>query len=189
MSTKALTVYDTPWFLRPDEVTEAAHFGAPLPDDKHPLGGRSFFEGKSIQELAQSQGVGPVKDISVFAGGIPDDEDVDEMLEETAPAGGRITETLESASAQLTKVVFEDFVKLVKGIPNVWAVYVRSDNPVVHIWTFVDSTDWRDRSPVFDAEWEMLNRYPKTPFDFNVELAPAGSEDFEGEKTAFVFKR
>ena len=55
---------------------------APLPDDKHLLRDRSFFEGKSIQELAQSQGVGPVKDISVFAGGIPDDEDVDEMLEE-----------------------------------------------------------------------------------------------------------
>jgi len=48
------------------------------------LGDRSFFEGKSIQELAQSQGVGPVKDIAVFAGGIPDDEDedIDEMLDE-----------------------------------------------------------------------------------------------------------
>jgi hypothetical protein len=47
-----------------------------------PVGDRSFFEGKSIQELAQPQGVGPVEDISVFAGGIPDDEEVDEMLEE-----------------------------------------------------------------------------------------------------------
>jgi hypothetical protein len=95
----------------------------------------------------------------------------------------------EPASALLTKAIFEDFVGLVEGIPRVWAVYIRSDSPVVHVWTFVDSTDWRDRSPVFDAEWEMLNRYPETPFDFNVELAPAGSEDFEGEKTAFVFKR
>jgi hypothetical protein len=71
----------------------------------------------------------------------------------------------------------------------VWAVYVRFDSAVVHIWTYVDSTNWRDRSPVYEAEWEMLNRYPKTPFDFNVELAAAGSEDFEGEKTAFLFKR
>jgi len=94
-----------------------------------------------------------------------------------------------TASARLTKAIFEDFVKLVEGIPKVWAVYVRSDNPVVHIWTYVDSTDWRDRSPVYNAEWEMLNRYPKTPFDFNVELAPARSEDFQAEKTAFVFKR
>jgi len=54
----------------------------PLPVAKHLLGDRSFFEGKSIQELTESQGVGPVKDISVFAGGIADDEDVDEMLEE-----------------------------------------------------------------------------------------------------------
>ena len=95
----------------------------------------------------------------------------------------------ELGSTQLVKAVFEEFVRLVEGIPKVWAVYIRSDSPVVHVWTFVDSTDWRDRSPVFDAEWEMLSRYSKTPFDFNVELAPAGSEDFEGEKTAFVFKR
>jgi hypothetical protein len=46
------------------------------------LGGRSFFEPKTLQELAQELGVGPVKDISVFAGGFPEDEDIDEMLEE-----------------------------------------------------------------------------------------------------------
>jgi len=46
------------------------------------LGDRSFFAGKSLQELAQSQDVGPVKDIAVFAGGFPDDEDVDEKLDE-----------------------------------------------------------------------------------------------------------
>jgi hypothetical protein len=55
---------------------------ASLPVDRLLLGDRSFFEGRSIQELAQSQGVGPVKDIRVFAGGIPDGEEVDEMLEE-----------------------------------------------------------------------------------------------------------
>lgn len=46
------------------------------------LGDRSFFEAKTLQELAQAQGVGPVKDISVFAGGFPEDEDIDELLEE-----------------------------------------------------------------------------------------------------------
>jgi hypothetical protein len=46
------------------------------------LGDRSFFAGKSLQELAQSQGVGPVKDIRVFAGGFPEGEDLDELLEE-----------------------------------------------------------------------------------------------------------
>jgi hypothetical protein len=45
-------------------------------------GDHQFFAGKSLAELAREQGVGPVKDISVFAGGIPDDEDVDEMIAE-----------------------------------------------------------------------------------------------------------
>jgi len=117
-------------------------------------------------------------------------DDTPLLIDDLAKAALRPpTETPEPASALLTKSIFEDYVGLVEGIPKVWAVYIRSDSPVVHVWTFVDSADWRDRSPVFDAEWEMLSRYPKTPFDFNVELAPAGSEDFEGEKTAFVFKR
>jgi hypothetical protein len=75
-------VYDTPWVQRPDEVEAAARLDAPLPVARPLLGNRDFFAGKSLSELAQSQGVGPVEDISVFAGGIPDDEDVDEMLEE-----------------------------------------------------------------------------------------------------------
>ncbi len=82
MNAEILTVGDTPWVKPVDEALTAAPLDAPLPGDKHPLGDRSFFEGKSLQELAQSQGVGPVKDISVFAGGIPEDEDVDEMLAE-----------------------------------------------------------------------------------------------------------
>jgi hypothetical protein len=45
-------------------------------------GNREFFDGKSLAELAREQGVVPITGISVFAGGIPDDEDVDEMLDE-----------------------------------------------------------------------------------------------------------
>jgi len=41
-----------------------------------------FFVGKSLLELAQSQGILPVVDIAVFAGGIPDEESDDEMLDE-----------------------------------------------------------------------------------------------------------
>jgi hypothetical protein len=190
MSTCGLSVYsDAPWIVRPEEVEEAARLDAPVPVKRPVIGDQSFFQSKSISELAREQGVGPVNDGSVLAGGFLDDEDIDEMLEETGPVGGRATETLESDSAQLTKAIFEEFVRLVEGIPKVWAVYVRPDSPVVHIWTFVDSSDWRDRSPVYKAEWEMLIHYPETPFDFNVELAPAGSEDFEGENAAFVFKR
>ena len=38
-----------------------------------------FFVGKSVLELAQSQGVPPVEDIGVFAGGIPEEENLDEI--------------------------------------------------------------------------------------------------------------
>jgi hypothetical protein len=41
-----------------------------------------FFQPKTLQELAKEQGVRPVKDISVFAGGFPEDEGIDEILEE-----------------------------------------------------------------------------------------------------------
>ena len=109
--------------------------------------------------------------------------------EPDAAAGGPACKSIEPDSAVATQAIFEDFVRLVADKPKVWAVYVRADDPVVHVWTFVDSTDWRDRSPVYEAEWEMLIRYPRTPFDFNVELAQAGSEHFEGEKAAFVFRR
>ena len=117
-------------------------------------------------------------------------DDTPLLIDDSAKSALRpAPETAERASVLPTKAIFEDFVRLVENNPKVWAVYVRADAPVVHIWTFVDSADWRDRSPVYEAEWEMLSRYPETPFDLNVELAPAGSESFEGEKAAFLFKR
>jgi len=50
--------------------------------DEELLGNRNFFVGKSLAELAREQGVKPIKDISVFAGGFPEDEDLDELLAE-----------------------------------------------------------------------------------------------------------
>lgn len=55
---------------------------ASLPVDRPLLGNRDFFVGKSLSELAREQGVGPIKDIGVFAGGFPEDEDLDELLAE-----------------------------------------------------------------------------------------------------------
>jgi hypothetical protein len=46
------------------------------------LDNREFFARKSLAELADEQGVHPIKDISVFAGGFPEDEDLDELLAE-----------------------------------------------------------------------------------------------------------
>lgn len=45
------------------------------------LGEGNFFANASIGELAAVQKVKPLSDISVLAGGIPDDEDVDRLIE------------------------------------------------------------------------------------------------------------
>lgn len=81
MSTRAQTLYETPWVQRPDEV-EAALSDAPSPIARPRYGTHDFFAAKSLSELAREQGVGPIKDISSLQGGLPDDEDIDEMLEE-----------------------------------------------------------------------------------------------------------
>jgi hypothetical protein len=74
---------ETRWAKPLEEVLAAVRpMGARLPADEHPLGDSDFFKGKSLAELAREQGVGPVRDMGVFAGVIPDDEDVDEMLAE-----------------------------------------------------------------------------------------------------------
>ena len=45
-------------------------------------GGKDFFTTRSIQELAEVQGVKPLKNPKTFAGGLPADQDVDAFLEE-----------------------------------------------------------------------------------------------------------
>lgn len=81
MNTQFITIDSAPCISFPGSgATEPTQAGAP-PDISR-LGDSDFYKGKSIAELAHEQGVGPVKDIRVFAGVIPDDEDVDEMLAE-----------------------------------------------------------------------------------------------------------
>ena len=45
-------------------------------------GGRDFFIERSMEELAEVQGVKPLKNPKAFSGGWPADEDVDAFLEE-----------------------------------------------------------------------------------------------------------
>lgn len=82
MSTQSLFVGDTPAVRDFDVVRAEAlrSLAAPSSVDEHLLGNQDFYAGKSLTELAREQGVGPIKDIGVFAGGIPDDVDVDELL-------------------------------------------------------------------------------------------------------------
>lgn len=72
---------ETPWNKPLEEAIAAApRLDAHRAADKRLLAGSDFFTGKTLAELAREQSVGPVMDIRVFAGGIPDDADVDELL-------------------------------------------------------------------------------------------------------------
>lgn len=83
MDTGILTRDSARWIHPPGmRVAAAQPLEAGVSGDERLLGNSDFFRGKSLTELAREQGVLPVKDISVFAGGIPDDEDVDELLAE-----------------------------------------------------------------------------------------------------------
>lgn len=84
MNTEILTVADTPWRNPPEEVSTAAsgQLNAQFAVAEQLIGGREFFARKSLAELAREQGVGPIEDIGVFAGGFPEDEDLDELLAE-----------------------------------------------------------------------------------------------------------
>lgn len=62
--------------------TESIHIQKLEPLEPLSLGVRDFFLGKSIEELAHDQGVKPIESTAVLAGGLPQEEDADEMLEE-----------------------------------------------------------------------------------------------------------
>ena len=46
------------------------------------LGEKEFRKGRSLEDLAMVQGVEPLTNPRVLAGGFPEDEDVDSFLEE-----------------------------------------------------------------------------------------------------------
>jgi hypothetical protein len=46
------------------------------------VGARDFHSGRTLEQLADAQGVQPLVNPKVLSGGFPDDEDVDEFLEE-----------------------------------------------------------------------------------------------------------
>ena len=88
------------------------------------------------------------------------------------------------------ETIVDDFVNIVRGSPKVWAVCVDRDSlGVLHIWTYVDSTDRRDRSPVYRAEWQMLRSYPDVPFDFNAVLLPSTKGQSEIDEAGCVYRR
>jgi hypothetical protein len=89
-------------FQGSETVAEPPHAGSL--DEGNRLSDRDFFRGKSLAELAREQGVGPVKDIRVFAGVIPDDEDVDEMLAQIEAMRGSTPDPDDAIRARLADV-------------------------------------------------------------------------------------
>ena len=85
--------------------------------------------------------------------------------------------------------ILDEFVGRIRDNPKVWAVYASQEGSVIQVCTYVDSKDRRDRSPVHEAEWHLLERYPEIMFDFNVFLRPVGSEQFETDGTDYVYTR
>ncbi len=94
-----------------------------------------------------------------------------------------------TADSSVLRLVMDEFVALVKDTPKVWAVNASHEGSVTHVWTYVDSDDRKDRSPVYAAEWNLLRRYPKVEFDFNVALVPVDGEQFEVGKGTYLYKR
>jgi len=96
---------ETDWGRTPEEaVAEVRQLGARLEVNKSLAENRDFVVGKSLAELAREQGVGPVKDIRVFAGVIPEDEDVDEMLAQLEGMRGSASDPDDAIRARLANV-------------------------------------------------------------------------------------
>ena len=83
MSTEIIMEY-TAWVkpVEPAPKTPMEQHYIPFSGDARPSANRDFFVGKSLVELAREQGVAPIRDIGVFAGGFPEGEDLDELLAE-----------------------------------------------------------------------------------------------------------
>jgi len=85
--------------------------------------------------------------------------------------------------------IMDEYVSLVKDNPKVWAVYATEDHSGIAVWTYVDSTDRNDRLPVYQMEWQLLNKYPEVGFDFNTALVPAGDEKFDEGENVYLYRR
>ena len=69
-------------FSGPDAEERAKKYCLQRNDSDVQPGPSEFLANRSIEDLAKIQGVGPIKDIRVLSGGIPEDEDIDAFLQE-----------------------------------------------------------------------------------------------------------
>ena len=86
-STPLLTVKVSGPEVRPGRIAvpdplEAFHIRAVSPQDPLSTDAGSFVRGWSLDQLARLQGVDPIRNPAILAGGWPDDDDIDEALAE-----------------------------------------------------------------------------------------------------------
>ena len=115
--------------------------------------------------------------------GMPEEENPNKVVDKTPQAS-----SIQDRPA--VRKMLDEFVSSLRDNAKVWAVCADQDaSGTIHVWTCVDSSERRDRSPVYAAEWRLLSRYREVGFDFNVVLSPAGSEQFEGGTFDYIFLR
>jgi hypothetical protein len=105
------------------------------------------------------------------------------------PHGEEVTQTLCLCHRPPMKSILDEYVGCLRDNPKVYAVYATEEHWGIRVWTYVDSNDRKDRSPVYAAEWQLLSCYPDVRFDFNVLLSPAGSERFEAGSSDYIYTR
>lgn len=87
------------------------------------------------------------------------------------------------------EAILDEFVRLLRDNPKVWAVYGTEDPSGITLWTYIDSTDRNDRALVYEAEWQLLNKFPEVAFDFNTALVSAGNEQFDQGENVYHYRR
>ena len=80
------------------------------------------------------------------------------MTRDTGSSGDDVIGTPAASDRASARIVMDEFVARVRDNPKVWAVYASQEVPVIHVWTYVDSSGRRDRSSVYAAEWDLLMR-------------------------------
>jgi hypothetical protein len=86
------------------------------------------------------------------------------------------------------EAILDEFACLLRDNPKVWAVYATEDPSGITIWTYIDSADRNDRSMVYQAEWQLLNKFPEVGFDFNTAMVPVGQEQFDVGENARLYR-
>jgi len=108
--------------------------------------------------------------------------------DDTATTNSKRTVGTATSFRFCTTDVMNEFVRLLKDNPKVWAVAANGDPGGIGVCIYVDSEERRDREAVYESGWELMKRYPDVEFDFSAILAPAGSVILERGQYSFLHR-